>query len=259
MNGTILDKIIADKAERVKKAMTVTTIDDLLAAAEIKRSDRKAFCFKDAVSQPGVANIIAEFKRASPSKGVINGNADAAKVAKEYEINGAAAVSVLTEQDHFKGSGDDLKAVRNAVSLPILRKDFVVDAFQIYEAAAIGADAILLIVAALKPEKLAALQDLARSLGLDALVEVHDAEEMNIAKDIGAEMIGVNNRDLRTFEVSLDVSRRLIASKPENTVMITESGISTIDEINELKALGFSGFLIGETLMRGGLALLNNR
>lgn len=259
MTGTILDKIVSDKAKRVKSAKALTTIDELLAVAETIRSDRKAFCFREAISQIDSVNVIAEFKRASPSKGIINGDADAAKIAKEYETRGAAAISVLTEEDHFKGSDDDLKAVRSAVSLPILRKDFVIDEFQIYEAAALGADAVLLIVAALDAEKLFAFRHLANSLGLDALVEVHDADELNIAKDIGADIIGVNNRNLKTFEVSIDVSRYLILNKPQNAVMITESGISTFDEIQELRSLGFSAFLIGETLMRGGLNLLNGK
>lgn len=198
-------------------------------------------------------NVIAEIKRASPSKGVINDKIDVAETARSYERGGACAISILTEEDKFKGTLADLRAARNAVDSPILRKDFIFDEFQIYEAAEAGADAILLIAAMLSDEDLAAFHRLAeRDLNLDALVEVHTLEELERAKKIGAQIIGVNNRDLRSFVVSLDVSRRLIKRAPQNALMIAESGISTKDEILELRELGFSGFLIGETLMRSG-------
>lgn len=198
-------------------------------------------------------NIIAEIKRASPSKGLINDKIDVAETAQTYEKSGACAISVLTEEDRFKGSLEDLKIARNAVEIPILRKDFIFDEFQIYEAAEAGADVILLIVAMLNDEVLQKLHSLAeRDLGLDVLVEVHTLEELERAKKLGAKIIGVNNRDLHTFKVSLDVSRELIKHAPKDSLMITESGITTKNEILELRELGFNGFLIGETLMRSG-------
>jgi indole-3-glycerol phosphate synthase len=157
---------------------------------------------------------------------------------------------VLTEERFFKGSIADLKAVRNAVMLPILRKDFTIDEFQIYEAASAGADAVLLIVAALTSDSLRDFQMLASDLGMSALVEVHSLAELEIASSIGANLIGVNNRNLRTFEVSLDVSRELIRYRPSGALMIAESGISSREQIVDLKSLGFDGFLVGESLMR---------
>ena len=174
-------------------------------------------------------------------------------MAKRYQKGGACAISVLTEEDFFKGSLDDLRTVREAVDVPLLRKDFIVDEFQIFESAAAGADAILLIVAALTLENLQNFLRLAQTeLGMDALVEVHTREDLKLAKKIGANIMGVNNRDLRSFKVSLDVSRELVSGKPENTLMIAESGIASRDDILELKSLGFDGFLVGETLMRTG-------
>src|SRR5690606_13586429 len=159
--------------------------------------------------------------------------------------------SVLTEEDFFLGSINDLNEAKNAVDIPVLRKDFVIDEYQIYESALIGADAVLLIVAALSVDELERFHKIASELGLDVLVEVHNAEEMKIAESIGAKIVGINNRNLKTFEVSLDVSRRLASMAPPNTVLISESGISQMNEISELRELGFSAFLIGETLMRG--------
>ena len=195
-------------------------------------------------------NIIAEIKRASPSKGIINAHVDVRETALNYQSGGACAISVLTEERYFKGSISDLETARAAVDLPILRKDFIIDAIQILEAAAAGADAVLLIVAALTLEDLRDLQALARDLGLDALVEVHAAAELETATAVGASLIGVNNRNLHTFDVSLDVSRELIKFKPADAVMIAESGISSRAEIEGLRRLGFDGFLVGESLMR---------
>ena len=195
-------------------------------------------------------NIIAEIKRSSPSKGVINDSIDVRKLARDYESGGAAAISVLTESEYFGGSIDDLKAVRSVVDLPILRKDFIVEEYQMYEAADAGADAVLLIVAALNEQELNDLLRLVHDLNMDALVEVHSANEIRIAAAAGAGIIGINNRDLHSLEVSLDVSRKLIHERPPGTLMVAESGLSTKAEIDELHELGFDGFLIGETLMR---------
>jgi indole-3-glycerol phosphate synthase len=198
-------------------------------------------------------HIIAEIKRASPSKGIINDKIDVAEVAKSYELGGATAISVLTEEDKFCGHLDDLKVARSVVDIPLLRKDFVFDEFQIREAKAAGADVILLIVAMLDDAKLLDLYNLAdRELGLDVLVEVHTREELERAKAINAKIIGVNNRDLHSFKVSLDVSRELIKFAPKDAFMIAESGLSSAEEIAELKSLGYRGFLVGETLMRSG-------
>jgi indole-3-glycerol phosphate synthase len=246
MKGTILEKIIEAKRARVE---TAKRNSDLAPTHPAERPHR----FRSALSDRSKPNIIAEFKRASPSKGLINDALAPADVARDYRDGGAAAISVLTEEDFFKGSLDDLRAVRSAVDLPILRKDFVFDAYQIYEAAQAGADAILLIVAILDDERLAELHAVAENeLGLDALVEVHTFEELERANKIGAKLIGVNNRDLKTFEVSLDISRELIKAKPRDAAMISESGLRSREDLIELSDLGYSGFLIGETLMRSG-------
>jgi indole-3-glycerol phosphate synthase len=204
-----------------------------------------------ALEQNDRVNIIAEFKRRSPSKGEIRRNADPVAIAKTYHLGGAAAVSVLTEEDYFAGSLDDLRAVRQAVPLPILRKDFVFDEYQVYESAAAGADALLLIVAALDDETLARLCTITEDeLEMDALVEVHTADELGRAVQAGAQVIGVNNRDLSTFEVSLETSVQLASAAPKDTFLISESGIESADDIQRLRALSYRGFLIGETLMR---------
>lgn len=251
MNGTILDKIFEARRRRVEQARSAVGLSDLAAKAEAVRDNSVHHRLRDALSDSMRINVIAEFKKASPSKGMINDGVDPGEIARQYQAGGAAAISVLTEEDHFKGKLDDLRAVKMAVSLPVLRKDFVFDPFQIYEAAAAGADAILLIAAMLDDGQLKRLRALAEDeLGLDALVEVHTIEELERVKRIGALLIGVNNRDLRTFDVSLDVSRHLISHAPENAIMIAESGLRMPDDLHELHGLGFSGFLIGEALMR---------
>ena len=248
---TILDKIFEAKRRRVAEVRRGIDIDDLAASAISVRRDAARHRFRGALDRRDRINVIAEFKKASPSKGVINESADPADVASQYAKHGACAVSVLTEEDHFGGSLDDLRTVRHAVSIPVLRKDFIFDEFQVYEAAEAGADAILLIVASLNGSQLTRLRALTEDeLGMDALVEVHTAEEMQTAAEIGARLIGVNNRDLKTFSVSLDVSRRLAAIAPGDAILISESGLSSRDDLIELRSIGFSGFLIGEALMR---------
>jgi len=253
MKGTILEKIIDIKRGRVRTLKQRANIPKLMADARAVRAKAGEHRFRNALSDLARINLIAEFKRASPSKGVINDRLDPIPAAVSYKNGGACAISVLTEEDFFYGSLDDLRVIRDTVDLPILRKDFFIDEFQIYEAAEAGADAILLIVAVLTEGKLMNFLQLAQDgLGMDALVEVHTWSEMEMAKRVGANIIGVNNRDLKTFNVSLDVSRDLIQQKPANALMIAESGISTRDEIVELRTLGFDGFLVGETLMRAG-------
>lgn len=196
-------------------------------------------------------NIIAEFKRKSPSKGVIRNGASAEVIADSYESGGAAAVSVLTEEDHFEGSLDDLLAIKATVSLPILRKDFIIEEYQVYESAVARADALLLIVAALDDERLIRLRRLTEDeLGMDALVEVHTKDEMRRAAAAGARLIGVNNRNLKTFEVSLETSVELAGEAPTNAVLVSESGLNSSADLWRLHGLGYRGFLIGESLMR---------
>lgn len=239
-----MSEILTLKKQRVDVAKKDFAFDDGLIKK--KTSD---YLLRKALSSPGI-NIIAEIKRASPSKGIINGSVDVEKLAIEYKNCGACAISVLTEEDKFLGSIVDLKKVREVVDLPILRKDFIFDDFQVYESKQAGADAILLIVAMLDKARLKELYQLADSLGMDVLVEVHTFEEMMIAVEIEAKIIGINNRNLRSFEVSLDVSKNLIRHAPKEVLMVSESGISRKEEILELRSMGFSGFLIGEALMK---------
>ena len=230
----VLSEIIAKKRERVREAKT--------------RANPHAF--RRALQNDGL-NIIAEFKRRSPSKGMIREGAIPIEMARAYEAGGAAAMSVLTEEDYFAGSLDDLRQVKSTVALPVLRKDFIIDEYQVYESAAAGADAILLIVAALDDELLSRLRRLAEDeLQMDALVEVHTSEEMKRAAACGAKLIGVNNRDLRTFEVSLDTSLRLAREAPPEALLVSESGLKNSADLLRLRDAGYQGFLIGETLMR---------
>lgn len=250
MKPTILQEIFEAKKLRVADRRANTVLPALIEAALLRRGAEDNHRLRRALNGKDI-NIIAEIKRASPSRGTIKDNVDPAATALIYEMGGAKAISVLTEEDYFRGWMDDLLAVRDSVGLPVLQKDFVFDEFQIYEAAAAGADAILLIVAMLDDEALANLHEIAEDrLGMDALVEVHDHDELERARRIGARLIGVNNRNLNTFDVSLDISRDLIGSAPAGAVMVAESGLKTREDIMELKNLGFNGFLIGETLMR---------
>lgn len=247
----ILSKIIATKRERVAVAKQSKPLELLRAEALDARSLAKPHALSDVLKQNSRLNVIAEFKRRSPSKGVIRADADPVGIARAYEHGGAAAISVLTEQDYFEGSLADLNAVRNSVTLPILRKDFIFDEYQVYETAAARADALLLIVAALEDDALLRLREIAEDgLGLDALVEVHTDEEMKRALASGAKLIGVNNRDLRTFTVSLDTSIGLAAGVPPAVVLVSESGLNSSADLQRLHAVGYRGFLIGETLMR---------
>lgn len=246
----LLSEIIAAKRRRVETAKLALPLGHIRKEAiEIRRS-AKPHAFLTALKNGDRTNIIAEFKRRSPSKGVIRKAADAATIARSYESAGATAISVLTEENHFDGSLNDLRAVREVVSIPILRKDFVVDEYQVYESAEAGADALLLIVAALDDERLAVLRRLTEDeLGMDALVEVHTKGELDRAVAIGAKLIGVNNRDLRTFNVSTETSAQLVRFAPADAVLVSESGLNP-DEVGKLQAVGYKGFLVGEALMR---------
>src|SRR2546421_1396035 len=246
-----LAEIIAKKKQRVATSKDVAPRAAVEMIARWMRETAPTHALREALVHDDRINIIAEFKRRSPSKGSISSQADPATVARVYERGGAAAISVLTEEDFFAGSLDDLRAVRQQTSLPLLRKDFIVSDYQVYESAAAGADALLLIVAALDDDSLRSLRELTENeLAMDALVEVHTRDEMQRAIDSGANIIGVNNRNLLTFEVSLSTSIDLAAVASPATKLISESGIETREDINRLCDAGYNGFLIGETLMR---------
>ncbi len=251
MATDILTEITAAKKQRVAAARKATPLEQLREAALAIRRTAKPQALTSVLRSNARINIIAEFKRRSPSKGAIREDADPISIARAYERGGAAAISVLTEEDYFAGALDDLRAVRQAVALPTLRKDFVFDEYQVYESAAAGADALLLIVAVLTDAELRSLRELTEDeLRMDALVEVHTSEEMQRALIGKANLIGVNNRDLRTFSVSLETSIELARNTPEEVILISESGLNTSDDLQRLQAHGYRGFLIGETLMR---------
>ncbi|HLL77146.1 MAG TPA: indole-3-glycerol phosphate synthase TrpC [Pyrinomonadaceae bacterium] len=248
-----LAEIVGRKRLRVEAARRTVPVEEMARRAFAARHDAAPRALSSALRREGRLNVIAEFKRASPSKGVIRDGASPASVAAAYAEGGAVAVSVLTEEDGFRGSLEDLRAVRAAVRLPALRKDFIFDEYQIYEAAEAGADAVLLIVAALDDERLTRLRELAEDeLRMDALVEAHTGDELRRARDCGATLVGVNNRDLHSFKVSLEVSARLARLAPANVLLVSESGLKTRDDLVRLRALGYRGFLVGESLMRAG-------
>jgi indole-3-glycerol phosphate synthase len=244
-----LSDIIESKRLRVAEASRLRPIEDLRAAALEKRRKAKPHALLAALKKKGI-NVIAEIKRASPSRGIIRADVEVAEMARAYENGGAIAVSVVTEEDRFQGKLDDLREARAAVSLPILRKDFIFDEYQLYETAEAGADALLLIVAALDDKTLALFHDIAENqLGMDALVEVHTSGELLRANTSGARLIGVNNRDLHTFKVSLNVSLELVREMSLDALFVSESGLKSRDDLSRLHRLGFRGFLIGESLM----------
>ena len=242
-----LSEIISAKRRRVEAAKARVPIERMRELAQLRPGSRRLTSALRDRSRP---NIIAEFKRRSPSKGRINSAANPAGMAQIYESAGAAAISVLTEENYFEGSLADLRSVRETSRLPVLRKDFIFDEYQVYESAAAGADALLLIVAALEDETLSRLRWIVEDeLGMDALVEVHTRGDLDRAIASGARMIGVNNRDLRTFEVSVATSHALARAAPNTTLLVSESGLTPAD-VRELRNIGYSGFLVGESLMR---------
>ena len=253
MNGRgipdILVRILARKGEEIAEGARAVPLPEMrrrAAAAPPPRGFRAAI--EARISEGGPA-VIAEIKRASPSRGVIRRDFDPARIAAGYERGGAAALSVLTDRDFFQGAPDHLRAARAATALPVLRKDFLVDPWQVHEARAIGADCVLLIVAALDDDRLRALAELAGELGLDTLVEVHDEAELDRALQIPAPLVGINNRDLRTFETTLATTRRLAPRVPASRRTVTESGIASRDDVAGLRADGVHAFLVGEALM----------
>ena len=247
-----LVSIAEKKRTRVASLKSARPMDLVRDEAHRKRDGAVTHALRKALGDEQAINIIAEIKKASPSKGKLcPGDISPAEVARAYQRGGAVAVSVLTEEDYFHGSLSDLADVRDAVSLPTLRKDFVIDEYQIYEAAAAGADAVLLITALLDESRLAKLITIAEDeLGMDSLVEVHNAKELGQAGVSWSTLIGVNNRNLHTFEVSLDTSVELMASAPRGTLLISESGLSSGKQLKSIRAIGYRGFLIGERFMR---------
>ena len=243
---TILDQIIRwkrDEITRIKAAKHIEVVEAEAASASPPHDFAAALC------APGVS-LIAEVKRASPSKGLLRRDFDAVALARQYESNGAAAISVLTDEHFFQGSLDHLRAVRDAVNIPVLRKDFVLDPYQVYEARAAGADGVLLIVSALNDDDLEALHRLIQQMGMTALVEVHDAVELERALKINPRVVGVNNRNLRTFEVSLETTARLRSLIPGEIILVAESGVHTHDDVARLATIGADAMLVGEALVR---------
>lgn len=256
VTGTILDRITAKKAERILARMEHRTMEEL--ADKAYSSPKPTRSFTKALRNQSLS-VIAEVKKASPSKGIISEDFRPAEQALAYESAGAAAISVLTEQDFFLGSDYYLTDIANQVSLPILRKDFTIDPSQIYEARILGASAILLIAALLPDPVLSSYMELAADLGLSVLFEVHTMEELMRALDLGAEVIGINNRDLHTFHVDLAVTERLAPMIPQGRLIVAESGIHTAQDLSKCYRSGAYAVLIGESLMRGATTTENGR
>jgi indole-3-glycerol phosphate synthase len=247
----ILTRIIEAKRARVNAAKSAIGFDELREQAIATRTSSTSHALSQALSATNQINIIAEFKRRSPSKGVIRADVNENEMARLYELGGAAAISVLTEEDYFAGSLNDLKSVKRSCDLPVLRKDFIFGEYQVFESAVAGADALLLIVAVLEDETLRRLLRLTKDeMRMDALVEVHTQYELKRALSAGATLIGINNRDLKTFDVSLDVSFELAKSVTDDVTLVSESGLHSVSDLRRLREAGFKGFLIGEFLMR---------
>ncbi|MFC1858238.1 indole-3-glycerol phosphate synthase TrpC [Thermodesulfobacteriota bacterium] len=245
----ILAKIVERKKAEVA-ASKERIPENLLRTQALESRERRPFIERLGRSGPAGVNIIAEIKRASPSKGVIRSDLNPIEYATTYEQGGAAALSVLTDQSFFQGSSEDLHQARNATSLPVLRKDFLISSYQLYESAVMGADAILLIVRILSREQLKDYISLGHDLGLDALVEIHTEADLEIATDAGAKLIGINNRNLQTFETNINTAVRLKSLLKPDQIAVSESGIHTREDIQEICNSGIRNFLIGESLVR---------
>jgi indole-3-glycerol phosphate synthase len=241
-----LDELVSAARARVEERREEVPLADLEQQLSDRNGQRP---FNEALVRPGLS-LVAEFKRASPSAGEIRPGASVEEMVGAYERGGAAAISVLTEEGSFGGSLDDLRAARAATDLPILRKDFIVDPYQLYEAAAAGADAVLLIVAALDAEELGHLHAEAREIDLDCLIEVHAEEELETALEVDADALGINNRNLDDFTVDVATTFELMPDVPAGKTVVSESGISDSDQLEELSRVGVDAVLIGETLMR---------
>ncbi len=249
----ILQRILAVKAEEVARARQLRSEADLRREAEARQDVRGFARAIEAKIAAGQAAVIAEVKRASPSKGVLREHFVPAEIAQSYAAHGAACLSVLTDVQFFQGSANYLRQARAACALPILRKDFIVDPYQIVEARAMGADSILLIAAALEPSKMRDLEAVALGLGMDVLVEVHDADELQAALTLKTPLLGINNRNLRTFEVSLQTTIDLLADIPADKRVVTESGILRREDVQFMREHDVHAFLVGEAFMRAEL------
>ena len=248
--SNILEQILATKREEIDLRRTLVPEQQLLdkmADGHTPLGFVSALQRRASEQKPGV---IAEIKKASPSKGVIRADFNPAAIATSYATANATCLSILTDEQYFQGHDDFLREVRQVVTLPLLRKDFTIDAYQVYEARAMGADCILLIVSALKPADLRDLYALAQSVGLDVLIEVHDAEELAIALALGPDLIGINNRNLKTFNTNLETTIDLLSNIPAGVVVVTESGISTVADVSRMQANNVNCFLVGEAFMR---------
>jgi indole-3-glycerol phosphate synthase len=246
----ILNKILATKAKEVAASKLKINLEAMKKLAQNQPNSRN---FVDAIRTTiaaGKAAVIAEIKKASPSKGVIRADFKPADIAKSYEAGGAACLSVLTDLDYFQGSAEFLKQARAACNLPVLRKDFMIDAYQVYEARAMGADCILLIAAAIELAKMCELESIAHELGMAVLVEVHNGEELELALKLTTPLLGINNRNLRTFDVTLDTTLGLLARIPAGKIVVTESGIFTADDVKLMRENNVHTFLVGEAFMR---------
>ena len=247
---TILKKILARKHEEIAERSAHVTIPQLIEQAETASAPRGFAAAIAAKIAAGHSGVIAEIKKASPSKGVIREDFDPAAIAESYEQGGACCLSVLTDVDFFQGADEYLKMARSASTLPVIRKDFIIDEYQIYEARAMGADCILLIVSALSEEQLNQLHEVARSLGMDVLIEVHDGAELDIALKLDNPMVGINNRNLHSFEVSLENTYQLLSKIPDDKIVITESGIHSPADVAAMRQHNVNAFLVGEAFMR---------
>lgn len=247
---TVLKKIIARKWEEISERKAVVSAQQLIEKASGMEPCRGFVASIESRLQRGDSAVIAEIKKASPSKGVIREDFHPAELAKSYEKGGAACLSVLTDVDFFQGADSYLQQARAAVSLPVIRKDFIVDYYQLLEARAMGADCVLLIVSALSRAQLQELNAQALELGLDVLVEVHDADELELALELPNKLVGINNRNLHTFDVTLQTTFSLLDRIPEGKIVVTESGIFTDEDVASMRAKAVNTFLVGESFMR---------
>lgn len=247
---TILKKILARKQQEIIENSALISQSELIEKITLGSPPRG---FANAISakiESGEAAVVAEIKRASPSKGVICENFDPESIAKSYQLGGACCLSILTDVDFFQGSNEYLKVARRACQLPVIRKDFIIDEYQVYEARAIEADCILLIVSALSAESLSKLHELSLSLGMDVLIEVHNEQELEVALPLNNSIIGINNRNLHTFDVSLENTLCLLDKIPKATIIVTESGIHSQSDVRLMRSKNVNGFLVGEAFMK---------
>jgi indole-3-glycerol phosphate synthase len=244
---TILDTIMTHKAKEVTDRKARVSIASLEKQPFFSRT---CSSIKESLINPGASGIIAEIKRKSPSQGILHPNVIVQQIAEGYERAGVSGISVLTDQEFFGGTDEDLLRARSKVHVPLLRKEFILDEYQILEAKALGADVILLIAACLSSSRIKQFTSVAHALGLEVLLEVHDEAELNSNLDSDVDLLGVNNRNLKTFEVSVETSKRLVKLIPDSYVKISESGIESAETITELRSLGFQGFLMGQNFMK---------